>query len=138
MQKKPSQKEINNALWAACDTFRGVVDPAEYKNYILVFLFLKYLSDVWKDHYEAYRKKYGDNKELIERKMGRERFALPEQSRFDYIAAKKNEANVGEIINKALEAVEEANKLKLDGVFRNIDFNSESNLGQTKDRNRRR
>ncbi len=36
-----------------------------------------------------------------------------------------------------LDAIEEANKLKLEGVFRNIDFNSEANLGKTKDRNRR-
>lgn len=137
VKRKPTQQEINNTLWAACDTFRGVVDPAEYKNYILVFLFLKYLSDVWKDHYEEYKQKYGDNAKLIQRKMSRERFILPPRSRFDYIASQKNEANIGEIINKALEAVEEVNKLKLEGVFRNIDFNSESNLGQTKDRNRR-
>ncbi|RME00519.1 MAG: SAM-dependent DNA methyltransferase, partial [Calditrichaeota bacterium] len=134
---KPTQQEINTTLWQACDTFRGVVDPAEYKNYILVFLFLKYLSDVWIDHYETLRQRYGDNEQLIERKMARERFVLPPHSRFDYIAARKNEPNIGEVINKALEAVEEANRLKLEGVFRNIDFNSESNLGQTKDRNRR-
>lgn len=131
------QKEINNTLWAACDSFRGVVDPAEYKNYILVFLFLKYLSDVWSDHDSAYRKQYPDNPELVERKMSRERFLLPPHSHFDYIATRKNEPNIGEIINTALTAVEEANRLKLEGVFRNIDFNSESNLGQTKDRNRR-
>lgn len=135
--QKITQSEINNTLWKACDTFRGVVDPSEYKNYILVFLFLKYLSDVWKDHYQEYREKYGDDDKLINRKMGRERFLLPEQSRFDFIVANKNDTNIGEIINKALEALEEANKIKLEGVFRNIDFNSESNLGRTKDRNRR-
>ena len=47
------------------------------------------------------------------------------------------EANVGELINIALEAIETANKEKLEGVFRNIDFNSEANLGKTRDRNRR-
>ncbi|MGW8179704.1 MAG: type I restriction-modification system subunit M N-terminal domain-containing protein, partial [bacterium] len=41
-----SQDEINSILWKACDTFRGTVDPSEYKNYILVMLFLKYVSDV--------------------------------------------------------------------------------------------
>ncbi|MDP2181336.1 MAG: class I SAM-dependent DNA methyltransferase, partial [Actinomycetota bacterium] len=45
--------------------------------------------------------------------------------------------NIGELINIALDAVEDANKAKLDGVFRNIDFNSEANLGKTRDRNRR-
>ena len=50
------QKEIESVLWKACDTFRGVVDASEYKNYILVMLFLKYISDVWAEHYEALRK----------------------------------------------------------------------------------
>ena len=39
-----NQDEINSILWNACDTFRGTVDPAEYKNYILVMLFVKYIS----------------------------------------------------------------------------------------------
>jgi len=55
MTGKIEQKDINNAAWAACDTFRGVVDPSQYKGYILVMLFLKYISDVWEDHYEEYR-----------------------------------------------------------------------------------
>jgi type I restriction enzyme M protein len=134
--RRVSQAEINRTLWQACDTFRGVVDPAEYKNYILTFLFVKYISDVWKDHYETYQEQY-DDEELIRRKMGRERFVLPEEATFDYIAAHKSKPNIGEIINKALEKIEEANKRKLDGVFRNIDFNSEAALGKTKDRNRR-
>ena len=50
---------------------------------------------------------------------------------------KETNTNIGEIINIALERIEEANKGKLEGVFRNIDFNSESNLGETKERNRR-
>ncbi len=49
----------------------------------------------------------------------------------------RNAANVGELINTALEAIEEANKEKLEGVFRNIDFNSEAALGRTKQRNER-
>ena len=35
----PTQSEINNIVWRACDTFRGVVDPSDYKNYVLVTLF---------------------------------------------------------------------------------------------------
>jgi type I restriction enzyme M protein len=53
------------------------------------------------------------------------------------IHEQRNEANIGEIINMALDAIETANKSKLEGVFRNIDFNSEANLGKPKDRNRR-
>jgi type I restriction enzyme M protein len=138
MNSQPiNQDEINAVIWKACDTFRGVVDPSEYKNYILVMLFVKYLSDVWKDHYEEYRKQYGDDDVRIQRKMERERFLLPKDCNFEFLFSKRNESNVGEIINIVLESIEEANKGKLEGVFRNIDFNSESNLGQTKDRNKR-
>lgn len=137
--KKIKQEEINSILWAACDTFRGVIDPSEYKNYILVFLFLKYISEIWKDHYEQYQKQYGDDHQRILRRMERERFVLPEGASFFDIYEQRQADNIGEIINEALEKIEEhpANKPKLDGVFRNIDFNSEANLGKTKDRNRR-
>jgi type I restriction enzyme M protein len=134
---KPTQDEINSALWAACDTFRGVVDPSEYKNYILVFMFLKYLSDVWNDKYEQYKKQYGKDEELIRRKLSRERFLLPDDCTFDFIKEHKMDNDIGGKINKILEKIEDENKGKLEGVFRNVDFNSDSSLGQTKDRNRR-
>ena len=41
------QDEINTILWKACDTFRGTIDPSEYKNTILVTVFVKYISDGW-------------------------------------------------------------------------------------------
>lgn len=132
-----SQSEINNILWKACDTFRGVVDPSEYKNYILVFLFLKYLTDLWKDKKEEYSKQYKGDATRIERALSRERFIVPENSDYDYLYESRNENNIGELINIALEQIEEKNKSKLEGVFRNIDFNSESNLGRTKERNQR-
>jgi type I restriction enzyme M protein len=136
-QEKIRQEQVNSIAWKACDTFRGVVDPSEYKNYILVFLFLKYLSDVWKDKKDLYNQEYNGDKERIERRLSRERFMVPEKCDFDYIREHSNDNNIGEIINQALENIEEANRGKLEGVFRNIDFNSESNLGQTKDRNKR-
>ncbi len=156
MSNKIDQKDINNAAWAACDTFRGVVDPAQYKDYILVMLFLKYISDVWQDHYDTYQKQYGDDEGRILRKMERERFVLPvitlteknrqsgEQKILDKFPAtyyslyeRRAAANIGELINIVFNHIEESNKAKLEGVFRNIDFNSEANLGKTKDRNRR-
>ena len=75
--EKIEQDAINAAAWAACDTFRGAVDPAQYKDYILVMLFLKYMSDVWHDHYDAYGKQYGGDEARILRKLERERFVLP-------------------------------------------------------------
>ena len=72
-----SQDDINGAVWAACDTFRGTVDPSIYKDYVLTMLFLKYVSDVWQDHYDSYKQQYGDHPELIEEMLKNERFVLP-------------------------------------------------------------
>lgn len=114
------QDDINKAAWRACETFRGVIEPAEYKNYILVMLFLKYLSDVWKD------------------KLGKvERFVLPPNSSFDFLLDRCNEPNIGQLINNALENIERENRASLEGVFRTIDFNSDATLGKPGDRNRR-
>lgn len=131
------QKKINDTVWRACDTFRGAVDPAEYKNYILTTLFIKYMSDLWKDRREEYAKKYDGDTERIERALARERFVVPAEADFDHLYERREAANIGELINIALEKIEEANKGKLENVFRNIDFNSEPALGQTKERNRR-
>ena len=135
--KTISQDEINAVAWRACDTFRGTIDPAQYKDYILVMLFLKYLSDVWKDKKEEYEKEYKGDAERVKRRLVRERFLMPDGCDYYALYARRNEANIGELINVALEQLEDANKAKLEGVFRNIDFNSEANLGQTKERNKR-
>ena len=70
--KTISQDEINNVAWRACDTFRGVIDPAQYKDYILVMLFLKYLSDLWKDKREEYEKEFQADAERVTRRLARE------------------------------------------------------------------
>ncbi|OPG99390.1 hypothetical protein B2I21_05370, partial [Chryseobacterium mucoviscidosis] len=43
MEKKLSQKEINNIVWKACDSFRGVLSSGQYKDYVLTMLFVKYV-----------------------------------------------------------------------------------------------
>lgn len=130
-----TQTEINSILWRACDTFRGTIDASEYKNYLLVMLFVKYISDVWREHYAELSAQYGNDDERIRRRLERERFVLPPGCAFTDLYEQRNESHLGEIINTALEHIEEANKAKLQGVFRNIDFNSEANLGQTRERN---
>lgn len=135
MVKKYSQEEVNNILWQACDTFRGKIDSSIYKDYILVMLFIKYVSDMYKEKKEQLMKQFDDNIEMVERQLTYERFVLDEKSTFDYLYDKRNSSDIGDTINKALARIEEENKTKLRGVFKNIDFNSESVLGSTKERN---
>lgn len=135
MSEKVTKDQINSVLWQAADTFRGKVDSSTYKDYILTMLFIKYLSDAYKEHLEEYTKRYDGDEQRIQRALSRERFVLDEQSTFDYLYSKRNDAEIGEIINKALERLENENTGKLRGVFRNIDFNSEAILGKAKERN---
>lgn len=136
-----TQKEINQIIRKACDTFRGVIDPSQYKDYILTMLFIKYVSDIYKEKYQEYLVKYNNDTERAEYAMKHERFIVPEQSSFDYLYDHRNDTNIWELINTALIDFEEANREKLSsedwsGLFRNIDFNT-SNLWEPKDKNER-
>ncbi len=133
-----SQDVINKTLWGACDTFRGTVSADTYKDFILTMLFLKYISDVWQDHYDGYKKEHGDEPELITEMMKNERFVLPESSSFYALYAKRHEPGNGERIDQALHALEEANGTKLrdasKSVFQDISFNTDK-LGEEKQKN---
>ena len=129
-----TQQDINKSAWGACDTFRGVVDPSIYKDYVLTMLFLKYVSDVWKDHRARYEVEYPDAPDLVEAMMLQEAFVLPEGASFDALHNRRFEAGNGERIDKALHAFEEANGTKLKDVFQDISFNS-NKLGDAEQKN---
>ncbi|MDJ0817428.1 MAG: type I restriction-modification system subunit M [Desulfobacterales bacterium] len=137
MNQQQRKSEIFNVVWRACDTFRGVIDPAMYKDYILTMLFVKYLNDIRNYKLAEYDKKYGGDKLRIARAMARERFIVDEDASFDYLYEHRNDSDIGQTINTVLESIEDANKAKLHNMFRNIDFNSKANLGQTRQRNNR-
>jgi type I restriction enzyme M protein len=132
---KTTQDIINSVLWKACDTFRGTMDSSLYKDYILSMLFVKYLSDFYKEKLEEISNKYHGDTARIERALMREKFRLDDLCTFEYLLSNKEANNLGEIINKALAKIEEDNPEKLDGIFRNVDFNSRQLLGDTKERN---
>ena len=151
MNDEQKRVAIFNKVWQACDTFRGVIDPAMYKDYILTMLFVKYLSDIHKSRQAELEEKYKGDPVRIQRALDRERFIIPTieirdssgkvedtfSALFDSLYERRSRSNIGELINVLLEHVEDANKSKLHNVFRNIDFNSEANLGQTRQRNTR-
>ena len=132
---KTTKADINKVLWSAADTFRGKIDSSIYKDYILVMLFVKYLSDLQAEHIKDYMEKYDGNEERVKRAMSRERFILADKATFENMYQNRTATNIGEIINTSLGKIEDDNAEKLRGVFRNIDFNSESVLGSTKERN---
>ena len=39
------KSELYSSLWASCDELRGSMDASQYKDYVLVLLFMKYVSD---------------------------------------------------------------------------------------------
>lgn len=129
-----TQDTINAAVWSACDTFRGTVDPSIYKDYVLTMLFLKYVSDVWQDHYDEYKMQYGDHPELIEEMLKNERFVLPASANFYALHDNRHSPGNGERIDKALHAIEDANIGKLRDVFQDISFNS-NKLGEEQQKN---
>ena len=88
-------------------------------------LFLKYISDVWQDHYDEYKEQYGDAPELIEAMMANERFVLPKSASFYALYERRHEPGNGERIDRALHAIEEANgqterrrEKRVPGIFR--------------------
>lgn len=133
-----NQDDINKALWSACDTFRGTISADTYKDFVLTMLFLKYISDVWQDHYDGYKAEYGDEPELIEEMLKNERFVLPKQASFYSLFERRFEPGNGERIDQALHAIEEANGTKLKdagkSVFQDISFNTDR-LGEEKQKN---
>ncbi|HAG4414379.1 TPA: type I restriction-modification system subunit M [Salmonella enterica] len=138
MSNKIDQDRINRVLWGVCDIFRGTISPDTYKDFILTMLFLKYISDVWQDHYDGYKEEYGDEPELIEEMMKNERFVLPKEASFYALYKRRNEPGNGERIDEALHAIEEANGTKLKdagkSVFQDITFNTDK-LGEEKQKN---
>ena len=132
------QDSINTALWAACNSFRGIVSVDTYRGLILSMLFLKYLSDVWKDRYGDYEAEYDGNQELIEDEIRNVSFSLPFKADFYNLYQHRHEPGNGERINQALHALEEVNSAQLKGdgisVFQYLSFNSDE-LGEENQKN---
>jgi type I restriction enzyme M protein len=103
--------ELYSSLWKSCDDLRGGMDSSQYKDYILVLLFVKYVSD-----------KYAN--------VPFSAFKVPEGGSFKDMVAAKNKDDVGDQVNKIIEKLAEANNLR--GVITITDFNNEEKLGKGK------
>jgi type I restriction enzyme M protein len=131
-----TRKDIEAALWRGANTFRGAIDAANYKDYILPMLFVKYLSDTYLAKVEELKEKYNDPVR-VQRAINRLPFIIQEKYSFSWLYQNRYKDNLGELINIALRGIEDDNPSLFAGIFRNIDFNSESMLGNHKQKNTR-
>ena len=107
------KSELYRSILESCNELRGGMDASQYKDYVLVVLFLKYISD----------KAKVDKDSLIE---------LPEGCTFDDLVKAKNSSKIGETFNEILEKIAEANP-DLRNVITNADFCDEQKLGKGDD-----
>ena len=104
------KSELYNSLWDSCDQLRGSMDASQYKDYILVLLFMKYVSD---KHRAS----------LVE---------VPEGASFNDMVKLKGKSDIGDQINKIIGKMAEANALT--GVITVADFNDDEKLGRGKEK----
>lgn len=123
-------------LWAAADKLRGNIDVSEYKNIVLGLLFLKYISDAFYKRREELDALTRDKKnedfyvsddkaraQILETKdfyKSAGVFYVPEKSRWEYLQTKTMQSDIGQVLDKAMEHIEDDNRSELEGVLPKI------------------
>ena len=111
--KPLGQKELAAHLWGAATLLRGLVDAADYKQYVFPLLFFKRLSDVWDEEHAAALRETGV--ERYARDTADDRFAIPDGAHWSDVRAASRD--VGLALRRAFRKVEKANPDRLSGVF---------------------
>jgi type I restriction enzyme M protein len=124
---KLTREQLEGYLWAAADILRGSIDSSDYKNFIFGLLFLKRLSDRFDEECEQLMAEGIDPEQHDEHQ-----FFVPKRARWSQI--QKGATGLGELLNKASAALEEANSRALEGVLAGIDYNDERKLGDARQR----
>lgn len=112
MLEPARQEAIWSAVLQACDAFRGMCGPMEYRDPVLAMLLVRFLSDVASLQDDQAVAVAGDAS-----------YCVPDESRFEHLVTARNKAGLGQRIDAALAAIERANS-SLRGVFQGISFNS--------------
>ena len=128
-----SKKNIENALLRGADSLRDTIDAANYKDYILPLMFVKYLSDTYKEKVEELKKEYEGVR--LERQKRYLPFTVAEDCSFDSLYEQRGLDQIGQIINASLRQIENDNNQQLSGVLSTTDYNSENALGTREHKN---
>ena len=128
-----TQEALSSHLWGAADILRGQIDSSDYKNYIFSMLFLKRVSDRFDEEVEnAEASGVSRDTALVDR--DEHEIFVPESARWPALTAAS--MNLGETLNVASHAIEEANTPRLDGILTSTNWNDESKLGSPGNRER--
>ena len=128
-----TRQELESKLWQAADILRGQIDSADYKNYIFSILFLKRLSDRFNEEVEQAQAS-GTPREVALVDRDEHEFFVPESARWTAITGAS--MNLGETLNVAGHAIEDAAGGRLDGVLTGTNWNDETKLGSPANRER--
>jgi type I restriction enzyme M protein len=124
-----TQKELENYLWGAANILRGMIDAADFKQYIFPLLFFKRISDVWDEEFElAYVDSGGDATyaELVEN----HRFQIPKNCHWEDV--RKKTVDVGIALQKAINGIEKANFDSLHDIFGDAQWTNKKRMSDEK------
>jgi type I restriction enzyme M protein len=103
-------------LWQAADKLRSNMDAAEYKHVVLGLIFLKYISDAFKEVYEELKKDPEADPEDVDEYIARRVFWVPKEARWEYLQKNAKKPEIGELIDHAMDKIERDNP-SLKGVL---------------------